>query len=51
MDERIADSSDSAESEATRLPVLRTWPAVYVFVVGTFVLWVTLLAVLARTFL
>ena len=45
-----ADSSDSAENEATRLPVFRTWPAVYAFVVATFVLWVTLLAILARIF-
>jgi hypothetical protein len=49
MDERIADSSDSAEN-ATRLPVFRTWPALYAFVVATFVLWVTLLAILERTF-
>jgi hypothetical protein len=50
MAEQTADSSDSTESEATRLPVFRTWPAVYAFVVATFVLWVTLLAILARTF-
>ncbi len=49
MADRIADSSDSAESE-TRLPVFRTWPAVYAFVVAAFVLWVTLLEILARTF-
>jgi hypothetical protein len=50
MAERVADSSDSAENEPTRLAVFRTWPAVYAFVVATFVLWVALLAVLARTF-
>jgi hypothetical protein len=50
MAERITDSSDSAENEATGLPVFRTWLAVYAFVVATFVLWVTLLAILARTF-
>ena len=44
MAERITDSSDSAETNPTRLPVFRTWPAVYAFVVATFVLWVTLLA-------
>jgi hypothetical protein len=50
MAERIADSSVSAENEATRLPVFRSWAAVYAFVVATFVFWVTLLAVLARMF-
>jgi hypothetical protein len=50
MAERVADSSDSADNEETRLPMFRTWPAVYAFVVATFVLWVTLLALLARMF-
>ena len=50
MADRIPDSLEAAENEATSLPVFRTWPAVYAFVVATFVLWVTLLAVLARTF-
>jgi hypothetical protein len=50
MAKRTADSSDSAGNEAPRLPVFRTWPAVYAFVVAMFVLWVTLLAVLARMF-
>lgn len=50
MAERIPDSSDSAEDAATRLPVFRSWPALYAFVAATFVLWVTLLAILARTF-
>ena len=46
MAERVTDS----ENKATRLPVFRTWPTVYAFVVAAFVLWVTLLAILARTF-
>jgi hypothetical protein len=46
----IRDSLESAEDEPTRLPVFRTWRAVYAFVVATFVLWVVLLAVLARIF-
>jgi hypothetical protein len=50
MAERMTDSSDSAANEATRLPVFRTWPAVYAFVVATFVLWVTLLGVLEMAF-
>ncbi len=50
MAQPIPDSSDSPDNEATRLPVFRTWPAVYAFVVATFALWVALLAILARTF-
>jgi hypothetical protein len=50
MADRIPESLDSLENESTRLPVLRTWRAIYAFVVATFVLWVTLLAILARTF-
>jgi hypothetical protein len=34
----------------TGLPVLRTWRAVYLFVLGVFVLWVVLLAVFSRAF-
>jgi hypothetical protein len=50
MADRIPDSLETADNEATRLPVFRTWPAVYALVVATFVLWVTLLAILARKF-
>lgn len=34
----------------TGLPGLRTWRAVYVFVLGIFILWIVLLAWLARTY-
>lgn len=34
----------------TGLPGLRSWPAVYGFVLGVFALWVVLLTVLSRTF-
>jgi hypothetical protein len=34
----------------TSVPLLRTWPKVYWFVLGVFVLWVVLLAVFSRAF-
>ncbi len=36
--------------EATGLPWLRTWPAVYALVLICFVTWVVLLAVLERSY-
>jgi hypothetical protein len=41
---------DRKEGEAPGLPALRTWRRVYVFVLGSFVVWVGLLIVLARLF-
>lgn len=42
---------DSAATDRrTSLPVLRTWPAVYWFVLGVFALWVALLTWLTRHF-
>ena len=38
------------ESEETGLPLLRSWKAVYLFVVGSFVLWVALLIALTEIF-
>ena len=35
---------------ATGLPGLRSWPAVYVFVLGVFVVWVGLLTVLTTMY-
>jgi hypothetical protein len=35
---------------ATGLPWLRTWPAVYAFVLICFITWVVLLAVLERSY-
>jgi hypothetical protein len=36
--------------EVTGLPGLRTWRAVYLFVLGTFIVWVVLLTVLTWAF-
>ena len=36
--------------DETGLPVLRTWPAVYIFVLVTFAVWAALLWLLTRTF-
>lgn len=36
--------------EATGLPVLRNWRAVYAFVLVTFVIWIALLLALTRAF-
>ena len=38
---------DDAE---TGLPGLRSWPAVYVFVLAAFILWIVLLVALTRAF-
>jgi hypothetical protein len=38
------------ESEETGLPLFRTWKAVYVLVLASFALWVTLLILLTETF-
>ena len=38
------------DDEATGLPGLRTWPAVYATVLGVFVVWVALLAWLSVSF-
>jgi hypothetical protein len=36
--------------EETDVPGLATWPRVYVFVLGAFLLWILLLTALMRTF-
>jgi hypothetical protein len=38
------------DNKETGLPVFKTWPAVYLFVFATFVLWVVLLAALEKFF-
>ena len=38
------------DDETTGLPLLRTWRGVYLFVFGTFILWVVLLNLLTRMF-
>jgi hypothetical protein len=40
----------SASPETTGLPVLHTWRAVYVFVLGSLVFWVALLLLLSALF-
>lgn len=44
------DPEHVTEDEGTGLPWLRTWRGVYLFVLGTFILWVVLLNLLTRMF-
>jgi hypothetical protein len=37
------------DDSGTGLPGLRSWPAVYLFVLGVFVLWIVALTVLTRS--
>jgi hypothetical protein len=39
-----------ADDAATGLPILRSWRRVYLFVIGTFIVWVALLWVLTRMY-
>lgn len=43
-------AAPAPDDRHTGLPALRTWPAVYWFVLGVFALWVTLLTWLTRHF-
>ena len=43
-------SKDTIDDEGTGLPGFKTWPAVYLFVFATFVVWVVLLEALTRAF-
>ena len=43
-------SGPAQNNEATGLPWFHTWRGVYVFVFGSFVLWVALLFALTRIF-
>ena len=45
-----AVESHSDEPDETSLPLLRSWKAVYVFVLGSFVLWLALLIILTKAF-
>ena len=46
----LVPASHLALLDATDLPALPTWPRVYAFVLGTFVLWVILLTILSRAY-
>jgi hypothetical protein len=50
MKRNILDSTASRESEGPSLPLLHTWKGVYLFVLGTFVLWIALLIVLTKLY-
>jgi hypothetical protein len=43
-------SREPVDDARTGLPGLRTWRAVYLFVLGCFIVWVGLLALLTRMF-
>lgn len=43
-------AEEPAEDAKTGLPGLRTWRAVYLFVLGCFIVWVGLLTLLTRVF-
>ena len=47
---RASQAEPEPDDRITGLPGLRTWPAVYVFVLGVFVLWVGLLLALTEKF-
>jgi hypothetical protein len=42
--------SSAREAEETGLPFFRSWRSVYLFVLGSFVLWVALLVALTKFF-
>ena len=45
-----ATEPSARETEETRLPWPRTWKGVYLFVIGSFILWVALLIGLTDSF-
>jgi hypothetical protein len=40
----------AGDAQGTGLPLLHTWKGVYLFVLGSFALWVTLLIALTKMF-
>ena len=48
--EGTAPGPAESDQRGTGLPGLRTWPAVYVFVLAVFALWVGLLIALSKVF-
>jgi len=50
MKPSTATEPSARETEATGLPWPRTWKGVYLFVLGSFLLWVALLVALTEFF-
>lgn len=50
MKDPDAVESSGRETEDTGLPFFRSWKSVYLFVLGSFVLWVALLVALTKYF-
>lgn len=50
MKRSAAPEDQKPEALGTGLPLLRSWKAVYVFVLGSFALWLTLLIALTKAF-
>ncbi len=50
MDSPLPQSPSPIDDDATGLPVLHTWPAVYLFVLVVFIFWVVVLAALPMMF-
>jgi hypothetical protein len=46
-----ATEPSARETEETGLPWPRTWKGVYLFVIGSFILWIALLVALTNFFL
>jgi hypothetical protein len=44
------DLHTDENEDATDLPLLHTWPMVYAFVLGSFIVWIILLTVISRAF-
>jgi hypothetical protein len=44
------DLQTNENENATDLPLLHTWPMVYAFVLGSFIVWIILLTALSRAF-
>jgi hypothetical protein len=45
-----ATEPSACKSEETGLPFFRSWKSVYLFVLGSFVLWIALLVALTKYF-
>jgi hypothetical protein len=50
MKRPAAAETSAPESEGTGLPFFRSWKSVYLFVLGSFVLWLALLIALTEIF-